>query len=434
MMKKLLLTTITSLTILFGQAQFTLCDSLTITGSHNQLQITAMTNTFIYNWYTVGYGGNAGSSILQNDSSMSTTHSVYNFNTNTGQPYDTLITCISTMNTYCCDTLVWNGNNWIISSGSNPPPPPPGPTGTCGSYTLELYDSFGDGWNGASLDININGTYFHNVTLATGNGPEIFTFTTDSNDIIDLIYNTGSWDDENTYNLLDNDSNLIVSQGASGFSPNLNPVSTFGIVACSNFSPPPLNCNANFYWWQNFDSTLNTFTTDIYCVENSTGGTGPFTYNWVFGDGNTSNLQYPTHVYNQVGDYNLCLTYSDANGCSSNYCDTITISSKSSGYTLNVINESQVNTLDILSSEPKNKSKIYPNPVNNLSFLDYSCDKNTNLSLTYIDYSGKIIKNENVKISSGNNKIELSTEELTNGLYFLKINGENHVETLSFIK
>ncbi|MDB2538997.1 PKD domain-containing protein [Flavobacteriales bacterium] len=318
-MKKLLLTTITSLTILFGQAQTTLCDSLTITGSHNQLQITAMTNTFIYDWYTVGYGGNAGSSILQWDSSMSTTHNVYNFNTNTGQPYDTLLTCISTMNTFCCDTLVWNGNNWIISSGSNPP-------------------------------------------------------------------------------------------------------------------PPPLNCNANFYWWQNFDSTLNTFTTDIYCVENSTGGTGPFTYNWVFGDGNTSNLQYPTHIYNQVGDYNLCLTYTDANGCSSNYCDTITISSKSSGYTLNVIDENQINTLDILNSEPKNNSKIYPNPVNNLSFLDYSCDKNTNLSLTYIDYSGNIIKNENVKISSGNNKIELSTKELTNGLYFLKINGENHVETLSFIK
>ena len=182
--------------------------------------------------------------------------------------------------------------------------------------------------------------------------------------------------------------------------------------------------------------SLNTFTTDIYCVENSTGGTGtgPIAYNWVFGDGNTSNLQYPTHVYNQVGDYNLCLTFTDANGCSSNYCDTITISSKSSGYTLHVIDESQINTLDILSSEPKNNSKIYPNPVNNLSFLDYSCDKNTNLSLTYFDYSGKIIKNENVKISSGNNKIELSTEELTNGLYFLKINGENHVETLSFIK
>jgi hypothetical protein len=428
-MKKITLLFLSILTLTFIKGQSSACDSLTITGSQYQLQITANNlNTFVFYWETMGSDG----TILEQDSSMSTTHNVYNFNMSTGQNYDTLVTCISTMNTLCCATLVWNGNNWINASGSNPPPP--GPTGTCGSYTLELYDSFGDGWNGASLDININGTYFHNVTLATGNGPEIFTFTTDSNDIIDLIYNTGSWDDENTYNLLDNSVNLIVSQGASGFFPNLSPVSTFGIVACSNFSPPPLNCNANFYWWQNFDSTFNTFTTDIYCVENSTGGTGPFTYYWVFGDGNTSNLQYPTHIYNQVGDYNLCLTYTDASGCSSYYCDTITISSKSSGYTLNVINESQINTLDILSLESNNKSKIYPNPVNNLSFLDYSSDKISNLSLTYIDYSGKIIKNENVKISSGNNKIELFTEKLTNGLYFLKINGENHVETLSFIK
>ena len=110
------------------------------------------------------------------------------------------------------------------------------------------------------------------------------------------------------------------------------------------------------------------------------------------------------------------------------------LAQKSSGYTLHVIDESQINTLDILSLEPKNKSKIYPNPVNSLSYLDYSSDKNSNLSLTYIDYSGKIIKNESVKISSGNNKIMLSTEELGNGLYFLKINGENHVETLSFVK
>ena len=99
----------------------------------------------------------------------------------------------------------------------NLPPPPPGPVGTCGSFTLELYDSYGDGWNGASLDIIINGNPFQNITLANGNGPEIFTFATDSNDVIDLIYNTGNWDDENTYNLTDNSGNLIISQGLNGF-------------------------------------------------------------------------------------------------------------------------------------------------------------------------------------------------------------------------
>ena len=40
----------------------------------------------------------------------------------TEQNYDTLVTCISTITPLCCATLVWDGNNWINTSGSNPPP------------------------------------------------------------------------------------------------------------------------------------------------------------------------------------------------------------------------------------------------------------------------------------------------------------------------
>jgi hypothetical protein len=371
--------------------------------------------------------------ILEQDSSMSTTHNVYNFNMSTGQNYDTLITCISTMNTFCCVTLVWDGNNWINASSSNPPPPPPPSVGTCGNFTLELYDSFGDGWNGASLDIIINGTLFHSVTLTTGSGPEIFTFATDSNDVIDLIYNAGSWDDENTYNLIDNSGNLIISQGAFGFVPNLSPVSSFGIFACSNSSP--LNCNANFYWWQDFDSINNNFTNDVYCVENSTGGTGPFTYNWVFGDGNSSNLQYPTHVYNQVGDYNLCLTYTDANGCSSNYCDTITISSRN-GYNLNVIDESQIATLTIEKMEIISGIKIFPNPINNQSYIEINTNQNLETFITYLDCTGKVIKSQKINLYKGLNKIPINSEELNSGIYFLNINYDDQKlnKTIKFIK
>ena len=87
----------------------------------------------------------------------------------------------------------------------------------------------------------INGQILQNITLLTGNGPEIFTFSTDSNDVIDLIYNTGNFDDENTYILFDNLNSQIVSQGEFGFIPNVDPVSTFGIIACPNLPPPPLD-------------------------------------------------------------------------------------------------------------------------------------------------------------------------------------------------
>ena len=38
-------------------------------------------------------------------------HSVFNYNP-TGSPYDTILTCLFTMNTTCCLTYVWNGNAW----------------------------------------------------------------------------------------------------------------------------------------------------------------------------------------------------------------------------------------------------------------------------------------------------------------------------------
>jgi hypothetical protein len=315
MMKKLLFTTITTLTILFGNAQTTACDSLTITGSQYQLQITANNlNSFVYYWETSGSDG----SILEQDSSMSTNHSVYNFNSSTGQYYDTLVTCIYTMNTYCCATLVWNGNNWIISSGSN---------------------------------------------------------------------------------------------------------------------PPPSTVNANFYWWQDFDSTSNSFTTDIYCVENCSGGIGPFSYNWVFGDGNTSSIQYPVHVYNQVGDYNLCLTYTDANGYSSNYCDTVTISSRN-GFTLNVIDESQVASLVIDNKEILTNSKIYPNPIGEQSFIEINSTQNLNANISYLDYSGKIIKSQDVSLINGFNKIKINALDMSSGIYFIKISNDvqNLNKTMKFIK
>ena len=43
--------------------------------------------------------------------------------------------------------------------------------GTCGMYTLSLSDSWGDGWNGGYLDINVNNIVIQSVTLMNGNGP-----------------------------------------------------------------------------------------------------------------------------------------------------------------------------------------------------------------------------------------------------------------------
>ena len=121
-------------------------------------------------------------------------------------------------------------SNWVgpytFTTTSLPPSP-----GTCGMYTLVMYDTYGDGWNGGYLDVQINGNTTYTFFLEDGFGPQEFQFPVDSFDIVNLIYTTGHWDEENSYELLDNNNNLIVYQdGATN--QNGSPGNTFGLFAC----------------------------------------------------------------------------------------------------------------------------------------------------------------------------------------------------------
>ena len=111
-MKKLLLTTMAVLTILFAQAQ-TPCDSITVSGSQYQLTLTSVST--IDFWETTASDG----TVLAQDS-LWNMHSVYNSNP-AGIPYDTVITCLYTMNMTCCVTYVWNGSVWTVPGGAPTP-------------------------------------------------------------------------------------------------------------------------------------------------------------------------------------------------------------------------------------------------------------------------------------------------------------------------
>jgi len=44
------------------------------------------------------------------------------------------------------------------------------------------------------------------------------------------------------------------------------------------------------------------------------GGFSPYSYDWDFGDGNTSTAEYPIHSYDAVGKYTVTLTVTDDRG------------------------------------------------------------------------------------------------------------------------
>lgn len=184
-----------------------------------------------------------------------------------------------------------------------------------------------------------------------------------------------------------------------------------GAVTISNITPPP-SCSASF--------TLNSDSASIgqyYAWNLSTGNN--LTYSWSFGDGGSSSLAFPTHVYTSVGTYQVCLTIDDGNGCTDTFCDSISVLVKSNGTTLNVLAPGQ--TLSIAENEFLNGFDVYPNPTKGQFVLDLNIKDRSNLSIKIADIYGKELFEEQIKFSSGRNLKQIDFSNYPTGVYIIQI-------------
>ncbi|MEZ4687958.1 MAG: PKD domain-containing protein, partial [Bacteroidia bacterium] len=77
------------------------------------------------------------------------------------------------------------------------------------------------------------------------------------------------------------------------------------------------NCTANFIVTQNGG---RSFTFNAFLANPS------YSYNWDFGDGNTSTTRIPTHVYAVDSVYDVCLVVLDpATGCTDSFCSLLRV-------------------------------------------------------------------------------------------------------------
>ena len=78
-----------------------------------------------------------------------------------------------------------------------------------------------------------------------------------------------------------------------------------------------------------FDFEMSSTDTIIFepieFIDYSTSDSPIINWLWDFGDGNVSNLENPIHLYENEGQYNICLTIQDENGCESKKCNIINI-------------------------------------------------------------------------------------------------------------
>ena len=142
------------------------------------------------------------------------------------------------------------------------------PSGMCG-YTLEMNDSFGDGWNGGTLDVLVDGTVvLDNVTLEddinnTGLQGNIVFPVSSLSDVTTEFVDNGSFPDEISYRVLDTEGNEV------GFgSPGIDILSgTIAALCIDNCNPPTdLNIeslfatNASISWTNTNNGESSTYT------------------------------------------------------------------------------------------------------------------------------------------------------------------------------
>ncbi len=81
------------------------------------------------------------------------------------------------------------------------------------THTIELTDTYGDGWNGGAVSVSVNGvTVLNNITFSSGSGPVTFLFTASSSQTI-RVWRTssGSYPSEMRIRVLDNSGSVVIN-------------------------------------------------------------------------------------------------------------------------------------------------------------------------------------------------------------------------------
>ena len=105
--------------------------------------------------------------------------------------------------------------------------------GQC-SHQFNMYDSWGDGWNGNAVDVTVNGTVvIPGATIATGSY-NFANFSASIGDTIELTnWITGTWTSEVSWDIEDGDGVIIASGVHLGTTNNAN-----GFCPCLLYTSP----------------------------------------------------------------------------------------------------------------------------------------------------------------------------------------------------
>lgn len=218
---------------------------------------------------------------------------------------------------------------WSFSTGA-------APCAAC-THTIRLTDTFGDGWNGGTITVSVNGVpVLTNIALAGMTGPEDFTFSAADGDVINVTRtNDGTYPAEMRVQILGSGGTVLlpIQQPVVAPGTNVSGCCTPIAPSCAT-NPSPANsatginpCSVDFSWTAPVSSSCNAPTSyDLYF---GTSATPPFLVNvtgtnYAIPSALADNTVYYWKIVprNASGASVGCPTWSFTTGTSSNpaYC------------------------------------------------------------------------------------------------------------------
>ena len=152
------------------------------------------------------------------------------------------------------------------------------------------------------------------------------------------------------------------------------------------------------------------------------------TTEWDFGDGNISDEAFPVHTYAAEGTYNVALTITTVDGCTSTF--TMIVDLADFNFAGNPsYRTTAVNNLEIIKG-----AKLFPNPVHDELNISLSVEEGGEGALSIIDLSGRVVAQQTQPFVQGENVIQLNVSDLPEGIFFSRITLEEQVVSMKFVK
>ena len=250
---------------------------------------------------------------------------------------------------------------------------------TC-TYTLEMFDSWGDGWNGQTISVYDNGNLVGTYTIATGYSNSV-TFSTTNGNSIALVYGFGSFQSESSFNLIDGQGNIQFSVAVGGM---------VGWVSGNTY----------------------------YTGEGSCGLIlSNYTYNWTPSTSlSNPNIQNPVATPLTTTAYTI--TFTDSSGCTIDRTQTIMVDS------CTITNINQLNEkVDI---------NIFPNPSTGKFNIFKPLSLKEKLTIRLYSLEGKLIIEKIFQQNEQSMVMDIS--EQSKGIYYMQLIMNDRTYTKKILK